>query len=204
MLEPLASRRGIEGSLLLVYSAQRNSRQWNPHTQPLTPVQPPLAGEVLPAYCTLVYAPPEVVRAFAERREQAVSAAHDIWALGVMVFEALTQSRAISPYSTKQDIFDMASGDTKYPWEDMLLEGAADDAHLHVSEVEGSVSGEGSETCVPAAKASASPGQARKFLKSKARPAIEACLQRDPSQRPTAPQLLRMIDRMASATETML
>ena len=56
-------------------------------------------AECAPA-CTLPYAPPEVVLAAFEGHRVAVHPSHDMWALGVMAYEALTHGRALTLQST--------------------------------------------------------------------------------------------------------
>ena len=47
------------------------------------------AGDYMRPSCTLAYAPPEVAAAMRERTLVRVDAAHDVWALGQMAFEAI-------------------------------------------------------------------------------------------------------------------
>jgi serine/threonine protein kinase len=75
---------------------------------------PAPAGEIKWPRCTLAYAPPEVVAAVDASRHVEVSAAHDMWALGVMAFEAIAGRVAFTMVS---DIRECASGRAPYPWE---------------------------------------------------------------------------------------
>jgi serine/threonine protein kinase len=69
------------------------------------------------ARCTLAYATPEVVLAWHDKQKVKASEAHDIWALGVMVFEALCQEAAIDPFGGPPLCVRMAQGKEQYPWE---------------------------------------------------------------------------------------
>jgi serine/threonine protein kinase len=60
------------------------------------------AGTTAPAHCTLTYAPPEVVSAFFRSEHVVVDGSHDVWALGVMVYESLTGVQGVSPFKGKQ------------------------------------------------------------------------------------------------------
>ena len=67
---------------------------------------------VCPA-CALAYAPPAVVTA--RGNNVAVAGGHDVWALGVLTFEALSQRRA---FSSGEHIIACAAGSRRYPWHD--------------------------------------------------------------------------------------
>lgn len=54
-----------------------------------------------------------MVRAYANHDDVTVAAAHDIWALGVIAFEALTQLRGFTEASA---IYSCADGAQQYPW----------------------------------------------------------------------------------------
>ena len=47
-----------------------------------------------------------------------VAPAHDIWALGVMAFEALTGRRAVG---SLEQLFQCARGERPYPWDASML-----------------------------------------------------------------------------------
>ena len=114
--------------------------------------------------CSLAYAPPEVLHNYAAGMRVAAHPAADIWALGVMVYEALTDGAVFPPYTTTPgDVYAAASGSARYPWE---LDRDA------------------------------------QFSRYRVRPAVEACLARDPAARPSAVQLITMIDRLANVTGT--
>ena len=76
-------------------------------------------GERVPARCTPAYAAPEVLRA-ADVAVVATAAA-DVWALGVIAYEALTHARAFPPGRRSAEVFAAAAGRRPYPWE--LAEG---------------------------------------------------------------------------------
>lgn len=75
-------------------------------------------GTVAPITCTLAYAAPETVQAI-ERGERTMAAtlAVDVWALGVMGYELLTQTRVFQSASRLQITQTMA-GERLLPWED--------------------------------------------------------------------------------------
>jgi serine/threonine protein kinase len=64
--------------------------------------------------CTLAYAPPDVVSAVDASRHIIITAAQDMWALGVMAFEAIVQKQTLTTIS---DINECAHGRKLYPWE---------------------------------------------------------------------------------------
>ena len=74
----------------------------------------PRAGEQAWPACSLPYAPPEVVLASWDSAQCVVSPAHDIWALGIIVYEATTQSRALT---SREQVLECARGGALYPWE---------------------------------------------------------------------------------------
>ena len=82
------------------------------------------AGEEQLAHGTLVYSPPEVILGFESGEKAPVATSHDIWALGVMVFEALTGSAVIPGWATKEWVLGLAKGEAQYPWEEMASTGA--------------------------------------------------------------------------------
>lgn len=75
------------------------------------------AGEEAAPQCTLRYAAPEVVIAFANKRTVTASPAQDVWALGVMVFEAFTRTPAVDPLGGVDGCTALARGEALYPWE---------------------------------------------------------------------------------------
>ena len=72
------------------------------------------AGEWKWPRCTLAYAPPDVVNAARADRDIAMSPAQDLWALGVIAFEAVVGVTAMTSVNA---IDECASGVAKYPWE---------------------------------------------------------------------------------------
>ena len=64
--------------------------------------------------CTLAYAPPEVVAAVHADTHVRVSAKQDIWALGVIGYEAVVQRTALT---STQALLECALGGASYPWE---------------------------------------------------------------------------------------
>lgn len=74
------------------------------------------AGEEREPYCTPAYAPPEIVRALPTMSPVMVSPAHDMWALGVMGFEAIVGSGARA-MTTAPQLHRCAEGVEPYPWE---------------------------------------------------------------------------------------
>jgi serine/threonine protein kinase len=85
----------------------------------------------------------------------------DIWALGVIIYEALTGMRGVPTHGGIHQICSLADG-APYPWE--------------------------ADQTPPA------------FAKSRVRPVVEVCLERKPSRRATAGQVLGMIDRIGQST----
>ena len=71
------------------------------------------AGAQCAPACTPPYAPPETVVAAWEEHEVTVQPACDVWALGVVGFEAITQTQALT---TQSMIVDCARGYKRYPW----------------------------------------------------------------------------------------
>ena len=114
--------------------------------------------------CSLTYAPPEVFQSYSAGERFAAHPAADIWALGVMVYEALTDDIVFPPFVTSaSDVLAAASGSVRYPWE---------------------------------------LDRDKQFSRYRIRPAVEACLARDPAARPTAASLIAQIDRLANVTAT--
>ena len=76
------------------------------------------AGEETPPQCTLGYAAPEVIIAYDNKQRVAAAPAQDVWALGVMVFEAFTRKPAVDPFRGAEGCKQLARGEAKYPWEE--------------------------------------------------------------------------------------
>ena len=72
------------------------------------------AGEVIKPRCTLAYAAPEVVAAVSESRPLEVAPSHDVWAVGMLAYEAIVQRTTMAAMG---DILDCAYGRRPYPWE---------------------------------------------------------------------------------------
>ena len=72
------------------------------------------AGEVRRPRCTPAYAAPEVVLAVDDCHAIAASPAVDMWAFGVIAFEAIARAPALSAISA---ILRCARGRAAYPWE---------------------------------------------------------------------------------------
>ena len=119
------------------------------------------AGAVQLPRCTLPYCDPDTANAVNSDSTVTVSPACDIWALGVMCYEAIAQKMALT---TMADVFDGASGTKQFPWE------------------------------APAAQ------QPDAWRRSRLRSLIQPCLSRDASTRPTAAQIVQLIERVGSAT----
>lgn len=65
------------------------------------------------------YAAPETLRAYEEREgEVLVDSAVDMWALGVMAYELLTDAPAFDASCGQQDIIDRVVGRKALPWEE--------------------------------------------------------------------------------------
>ena len=75
------------------------------------------AGKETPPQCTLGYAAPEVIKAFDDKSRIMSAAAQDVWALGVMVFEAFTRKPAVDPFGGVEGCVALARGEKQYPWE---------------------------------------------------------------------------------------
>jgi serine/threonine protein kinase len=71
-----------------------------------------------PLTLSLPYAPPESVAALeANQHEIRASTAADVWALGVIAFELLTQSRLFPQFMPREEIIDKLAGRRPLPWE---------------------------------------------------------------------------------------
>jgi serine/threonine protein kinase len=67
---------------------------------------------------SLPYAPPEAILAMeAGHKSLIASPAVDVWALGVIAFELLTQSRIFPVATPGEDIVDRLAGRLPLPWE---------------------------------------------------------------------------------------
>lgn len=64
--------------------------------------------------CTLAYAPPEVVLAAFANEHISVQPSHDIWAVGVLAYEAIVKRPALTSVN---QVRACASGHEPYPWE---------------------------------------------------------------------------------------
>jgi serine/threonine protein kinase len=74
------------------------------------------SGEETFISCTLAYAAPEAVAAFAKGETRIlVTSSLDVWSLGVVFYEFLTGSRVLGP--SRDGIFAAAVGQVLYPWE---------------------------------------------------------------------------------------
>ena len=73
----------------------------------------PVGLESPPCY-TPAYAPPEVIRATRSGETVVVDASHDVWALGVIAYEAITGTRALA---TRPQADACACEGVQYPWE---------------------------------------------------------------------------------------
>jgi serine/threonine protein kinase len=71
------------------------------------------------------YAAPEIVRSF-EAQELTIYAtsAVDIWALGVMAYELLTDCPAFNSHASPQDVLAQLAGREHLPWEDPKIKDA--------------------------------------------------------------------------------
>ena len=76
--------------------------------------QHPNAGEWKWPRCTLAYAPPDIVRAAQANCDVQIGAAQDVWALGVMAYEAIVGAVT---FTSVEDIGACAAGVSQYPWE---------------------------------------------------------------------------------------
>jgi serine/threonine protein kinase len=118
------------------------------------------------ARCTPLYAPPEVVSRHApgeKDKNVKVDPAHDIWALGVMVFECIC-NKPHGWCDISMDPIQMALGTQQYPWEGVKEQ------------------------------------QPRAWQRSSLRSLAVQCVDRDPSKRPSAEQIVRGIKRMGMST----
>lgn len=72
--------------------------------------------------CTLPYAAPEAVVAYAHTKSLAVKPSLDVWAVGVTVFECLTGQPPFARDASEADVLACAEGATAYPWERPLAQ----------------------------------------------------------------------------------
>ena len=77
------------------------------------------AGETQWPQCTIPYAPPEVVCAALDNSLLTVRPSHDIWGLGVVAYEAITQRRALLK---RVQVLACARGEEPYPWDVEITE----------------------------------------------------------------------------------
>lgn len=75
------------------------------------------AGERRAVSCTLPYAPPEAVNAHFGARDIKVTASLDIWAVGVVVYEALTGTHTFGHSASLAALQLCSTGEELYPWE---------------------------------------------------------------------------------------
>ena len=67
---------------------------------------------------TRAYAAPEVLQSYAARKPIATDPAQDIWALGVVAYEALTDCVVFPPSArASRDAYAAAHSSAPYPWE---------------------------------------------------------------------------------------
>jgi serine/threonine protein kinase len=71
---------------------------------------------------TPAYAAPEVLLAYEQKFPFAADPSQDIWAVGVMLYEALTCSKAAPPGTSTAGYLELARGDRAYPWEAAVLD----------------------------------------------------------------------------------
>lgn len=77
------------------------------------------AGSEAPLAFSPRYAAPEVIGVYEARQPVIrVSAALDIWALGVMAYELLTDTPVFDKYTQQKDILGQLAGRDYLPWED--------------------------------------------------------------------------------------
>jgi hypothetical protein len=114
-----------------------------------------------------------------------------------MAFEAFTNTTAIGRFSSKEHVIALARGEKDYPWEEFVSVGASNASEYSEG---GAASVHASDDGSESAASDRARAARKTFLRSRARPAVEACLQRDPAKRPSAAQLLRMIDSLGAAT----
>ena len=69
-----------------------------------------------------------MVAAFDDSRNVVAAAAQDVWALGVMVFEAFTRMPGVDPFCGAQGAKQLARGALQNPWESTHLEWPLDAA----------------------------------------------------------------------------
>jgi serine/threonine protein kinase len=76
------------------------------------------AGVAASLEFTLAYAAPEIVAAYeAGKRTEVVDSAADVWALGVIAFELLTDTRTFPADTQASAIIDALLGRAALPWE---------------------------------------------------------------------------------------
>jgi serine/threonine protein kinase len=79
-------------------------------------------GEVASTQFTPAYAAPEILQNFQQDIPIEAHPSQDIWALGVMLYEALTCSKLALPGTPIESLMELAKGDKLYPWESAVLD----------------------------------------------------------------------------------
>ena len=72
----------------------------------------------MPVAGTLPYAPPEVVNALHAGEAATVQPSHDIWSLGALAFECISQTPLPLAFGDGDAIRACAAGERPYPWEE--------------------------------------------------------------------------------------
>ena len=75
------------------------------------------AGNSADTRCTVAYAAPELLVAQQQRSSVTAQPAQDVYALGLIVFEALTHARALPACGACAAAAAAAAGAQRYPWE---------------------------------------------------------------------------------------
>jgi serine/threonine protein kinase len=77
------------------------------------------AGGITPLTFSPGYAPPEVIHAYrAGHRTIVADSAVDMWALGVIAYEMLTQQRAFGPQASAEEMIARTASEAPLPWEE--------------------------------------------------------------------------------------
>jgi serine/threonine protein kinase len=81
------------------------------------------AGTDVQPLCTPAYAPPEVLIALESRTTIKADPAHDVWALGVIAFEAFSKVSLLSQLGVDRAMcLKLAQGQETYPWEQTQMQ----------------------------------------------------------------------------------